>query len=842
MEKIKQILRSRSLWTTIGALAIMALVALIYFYPDDVEGNLLNQHDIRQGYANGQEAQAFTAASGETTRWTNALFGGMPTFQISPSYDSDSLFMWLNKLYGFGLPEPANLLMMMMLGFFILLMVMRQRWYVSLIGAIAYGFSSYFIIIIGAGHIWKFVTLAYVPPTIAGLVLCYRGRYLWGGALTALFATLQIAWNHVQMTYYFLPVVLGFVIVYLIGAVRKKEMRRWVVATAVALFAGVLAVTANLPSLYNTYEYSKQTIRGNYSDLPSTDADATDTGLSKEYLTMYSYGQSESFTLLIPNIKGGATNKPEKGAQKYLSLNKTQADKLNDLVADGTISRAETAYLQLFTDYFGEPEGTNGPVYVGALVMVFFLLGCIIVRGPLKWVLIVLTILSILLAMGRNCMWLTDFMISYMPLYSKFRTPESILVIAEFTIPLLGALALGRIFSVKPAEAWKRWRLPIYWSFGICAAICLIALLFPSLFGPGVTPHDQQIWNQYVGAEMPYSIYTAATELRYGLLKADALRSLFIILLGGAVTLCYLRGRMSVKVAAIGIGVIIAGDLLLVGKRYVDHDSFSADRSLITTRFRPTAADSQILADGRRWDLPDGSSNYRVLDFDRFSSAEPSYFHKTVGGYHAAKLTRVNDIITYYFDGNHDLLNVADMLNTRYYVQRGQVMPNPDALGNAWLVDTLTYVNTPTEEITAIEHIHPATTAVADHSMEALLGKSAPTAPGDTIYATSYAPNRLSYRYHTAGDRVAVFSEIYFPWGWQATVDGKPVEIGRVDYILRAIRLPGGDHELVMTFDPPSIHTTVTAATIAVIIIYLALLAAIAAAAVRYFRGRENKE
>lgn len=341
---------------------------------------------------------------------------------------------------------------------------------------------------------------------------------------------------------------------------------------------------------------------------------------------------------------------------------------------------------------------------------------------------------------------------------------------------------------------------------------------------------------------MPYSIYTAATELRFGLLKADAMRSLIIILLGAAVTLCYLRGRLSVKVAAIGIGVIIAGDLILVNKRYVDHESFSADRSLLTTRFRPTAADSQILADGHRWDLPDGSSNYRVLDFDRFSSAEPSYFHKTVGGYHAAKLTRVNDIITYYFGGDRDLLNVANMLNARYYVQRGQVIANPDALGNAWFVDTLSYVDTPVEEIAAIEHIDPATTAVADRSMETILGKSTPITPGDTIYATSYAPNRLTYRYNTAADAVAVFSEIYFPWGWQATVDGNPVEIGRVDYILRAIRLPGGDHELVMTFDPPSIHTTVTAATIAVLIIYLALLAAIAAAAVRYFRGRGHKE
>ena len=840
MNKLKEILHNRSVWAVVGSIALMAVVALAFFYPDDVEGNLLNQHDIRQGFANGQEAQAFEAATGETTRWTNSLFGGMPTFQISPTYESNHLFMWLNKLYGLGLPEPANLLMMMMMGFFILLMALKQRWYVSLIGAVAYGFSSYFIIIIGAGHIWKFVTLAYIPPTIAGIVLCYRGKYLWGGALAALFATLQIAWNHVQMTYYFLPVVIGFVIVYLVDAIRNHRMRRWGIATAVCAVAALLAVTANLPSLYNTYEYSKETIRGNYSDLPSDDDDATDTGLSREYLTMYSYGPSESFSLLIPNIKGGATNKPEKGQQKMLTLNKTRADEVRELVASGQISHDNTYYLQLFTDYFGEPEGTNGPVYVGALIMVFFFIGCLIVRGPVKWVMIVLTILSILLALGRNCMWLTDLMIDYMPLYSKFRTPESILVIAEFTIPLLAALALGKLLSVSPAEAWRRWKRPVMWSFAGVSAVCVAAWIMPWLFGPGVTEHDRMIWSQYVGGDIPADIYYAAEQLRYNMAEADAIRSLIIILLGGAALWAYLRGKLSLTVTAAAIGVIVLGDLYMVNKRYVDHESFSADRSLIITRFKPTAVDRTILEDGTRWNLPDGSSNYRVLDFDRFTSAEPSYFHKMVGGYHAAKLTRINDIISYYFSGGRDLLNVADMLNARYYVQNKQVIPNPSALGNAWLVDSLVYVAGPADEIAAIEHITPATTAVADRSMQTLLGEAAPTADGDTITALSYAPNRLTYRSHTAADAVAVFSEVYFPWGWQATIDGKPAEIARVNYILRAMRIPAGDHEIVMTFDPPSIHATVTAATVAIIIIYLALAAAVVLWAIRYF-GKGDK-
>lgn len=842
MDKIKAFLSRRSLWTIVASIAAMAAVAIIFFSPDVLEGNILDQHDIRQGFANGQEAQAFHQATGETTRWTNSLFGGMPTFQIAPSYDSDSLLNWVNTIFGLGLPVPANLLFMMMIGFFILLLALRQRWYVSLIGAIAYGFSSYFIIIIGAGHIWKFVTLAYIPPTLAGIVLCYRGRYLWGGALAALFAAMQIAWNHVQMTYYFLPVVAAFVIVYLIDAIRKNQIRRWCIATAVSLFAGTLAVAANLPSLYNTYEYSKQTIRGNYSDLPSSDRDATDTGLSKDYLTSYSYGTSESFTLLIPNIKGGATNKPEKGANVLLSLNKTQTDKLRRMVADGEIAPDNVPYLQLFTEYFGEPEGTNGPVYVGALIFALFILGCIIVRGPAKWALIILTIFSILLALGRNCMWLTDFMINYMPLYSRFRTPESILVVAEFTIPLLAALALGRFFEIPRSEAMERWRRPFIWSFGIAAAICLVAWLFPWLFGPAITQHDLSLWESYVGGDIPSDVYYAAEKLRYGIASADALRSLIIIIIGGAFIWAYMAQKISVRYTALAVAAVVLVDLFMVNKRYLNHDSFSLDRSIIVSRFKPTKADSAILEDGRRWNLPDGSSNYRVLDFDRFSSAEPSYFHKTIGGYHAAKLTRVNDIISYYFSGGRDLLNVADMLNTRYYVQRGQVIPNDRALGNAWLVDTLSYVDTPLEEIAAIENLHPATQAVADKSMSAILGQAVVTSPGDTIVATSYAPNRLTYRTHTAADAIAVLSEIYFPWGWQATVDGQPIEIGRVNYILRAMRIPAGDHQLVLTFDPPSIRTTVSIATIAIIIIYLAFVTGIALWAVNLFRRREKKQ
>ena len=345
-EPKKSLFSNRKLWAIIGSVAIMALIALIYFYPDDVTGNTLSQHDMEQGSAIGHEVQQYAEETGHTARWTNSLFGGMPTFQISPSYPSNSLFNWINRAMGLWLPNQADWLMMMMVGFFILLLAFRCRWYVALIGAIAYGFSSYFIIIIGAGHIWKFITLAYIPPTIAGMVLCYRGKYLAGGALAALMAMMQISANHHQMTYYFLFVIAGMAIAYLIKAVKEKQMRRWLTATGVLAVAAALAVGANLPSLYNTYEYSKQSMRGGHSELsplPGQVSNTTATGLDRDYITQYSYETSESFSLLIPNIKGGATSRFVGGGGEYLGLG--QLPEAAEMQQKGVITPDEATYL-----------------------------------------------------------------------------------------------------------------------------------------------------------------------------------------------------------------------------------------------------------------------------------------------------------------------------------------------------------------------------------------------------------------------------------------------------------------------------------------------------------------
>lgn len=801
MQRIKEFLRHRQTWGFLVSVAIMAIISLAFFYPDNIEGNDLRQHDMQQGIAIGQEVKAFEEATGEHSRWTNSLFSGMPTFQISPSYPSDSLFSWITKVYGLGLPSPSNLLFMMMVGFMILMMVMKVRWEYGLIGAIAWGFSTYFIILIGAGHIWKFVTLAYIPPTIAGILLAYRGRILAGSAMAAIFAMMQIVSNHVQMSYYFSFVIAGIIIAYLIASICRRRFKRWCKATAALAIAAALAICANLPNLYHTSKYAEETQRAG-TELAEGEASG---GLSRSYITEYSYGIGETFTLFIPNIKGGATVKPTEGSLALLSL--ADLDKASDY---------SDPNLRQIPQYFGEPQMTNGPVYVGAIIFALFIVGCIVVKGPLKWALVVLTILSILLSWGRNFMGLTDLFIDIVPMYSKFRTVESILVIAEFTIPLLAIMGLWTIIR---AETYRRWmNIAVAIGFGITGFFCLLGAIVPSVYGA-----DDELSRSIV-SDYP-SLYRDVIELRLSMISSDCWRSLIFLALASISLVLYMKRRLKAVVAGCCIGFLVLVDLYSVNKRYIDHDSFyhpsvyrQADRS---TPIQPTEADMII--------MQDDDMNYRVMDIDRFGSADPSYFHKMIGGYHAAKLGRYQDLIERHIgrlETQADM-NVLNMLNTRYFIANGQVMGNPDALGNAWFVDKISYVGSAGDEMDALDRIDPAMEAVADKSFESVLGQAQTPAEGDYIEETSYAPNKLTYRTHSEGDRIAVFSEIYFPWGWTATVDGKPAEIGRVNYVLRAMRIPAGDHEIVMTFDPASVSATTTVATIAVLLIYLSVIAAI---------------
>lgn len=864
MNRIAQIIRRPQVWGFLLSMAVMAIVSLAFFYPDNFEGNSLRQPDMVQGAANGHEAQLWQEATGEKALWTNSLFGGMPTFQISPSYPSNSLFSWINTVYGLWLPSPSNLLFMMMMGFLILMFALGKRWYYALIGALAWGFSSYFVIIIGAGHIWKFIALAYTPPLIAGLVLLYRGRYITGTALMAVSAMMQLAANHPQMSYYFAMVMLFVALAYLVDAFRRKALRRWLVASGLAVVAGVLALGANAPSLYNTYEYARHTKRAQ-SELAACDAEASGAGsgnadrptggLPYSDIVGWSYGPSEMFSLIVPNIKGGASARLHGGDMVLASLAELDG-------AAGIDPRGpEASVIQCLPQYFNNSEGTNGPVYVGAIIAALFILGCFIVRGPLKWAMVAATVVAMVLALGYNAEGITRWMVYNFPMYNKFRAVESILVVAEFAIPLLAVLALAQ-FVEAGSDAWRRYRKPLVVSFGFCGAVAALAVVAPSAFGELVSERDHMNQNiQYLqmqvvqigrmqnadsrqieAAVSDYSldnpaVLAAVTQLRSSLVRNDGLRSLLFLALGFAALAACGAGKMSRPVAVGAVGLMVLIDLYGADKRYVSHESFAA----------PVGHSQGIEADAiDRAILADTVGHYRVLDIPGFFDARRSYFHSMLGGYHAAKLSRYDDIIGErmlpllsvgygHADGRGDAAAgqaVADMLNARYIVTgdpEAPLMLNPQAMGNAWLVDSMVWVDGARAEMDALD---PALTdlrrqAVADRSFATALPGQPSLAPGDTIYMTYYSPNTLKYHVSTAAGGVGVFSEVYFPWGWKATVDGNEVPLARVNYILRALAIPAGSHEIVMTFAPESVRRSSAAAYACVTLIYLLLAAGI---------------
>lgn len=795
----------RNLWALLPVVLFIVL-SFVYFSPDVIEGKILFQHDTQQGLAIGHEAQVYAQESGETPRWTGSLFSGMPTFQISPSYSSNAPLKALQHVYNLWLVSPVSLVFIMMLGFYILLLTLNVRWYLAAFGAIAYAFSSYFFIIIAAGHIWKFITLAYIPPTIAGVILAYRGRYLLGGALAALFGALQIMSNHVQMSYYFLFVICAVVVAYGVEHYRSHTMPRFFKATGVLVVAALLAVGANASNLYHTYKYSKESMRGGHTELTSPDADKSKpagNGLDKEYITQWSYGKMETLTLLIPDSKGGASGPLAENERAVKA-------------ADPQLR----PYLSQVDRYWGDQPFTAGPVYVGALIFFLFVLGCFIVRTPLKWALLVVTLLTIMLSWGKNMMWLTDWFIDYFPMYNRFRTVSSILVVAEFCMPLLAVLALKKIFddpSILSRE--KRW---FYLSGGIVAGIALLAALFPTMFDSFLKDYELEAAGQPGYAEL----FAGIAEARQAVFTADAWRSFIIVALGFAVLWLLCQKKLNPTVAMIALVVILVGDMYPVNKRYLNSDNFVTPARK-TNPFPMTDADRYI--------LQDKDMNYRVLNAaagetlaSAFSEPRTSYYHKSIGGYHAAKLRRYQDLI------DRQLVNanpaVLNMLNTRYIIQpledgRETVVRNPGALGNAWFVSEVKWVDNADAEMAAITDFDPSHTAVADRRFAREIGdKVVPPAVGDTIYETGYKPDELTYRYRSQQGGLAVFSEIYFPWGWQVTVDGKPVDMARVNYVLRAVNLPAGEHEVIFRFDPPSVHTTEAIAYVSLFLILAAFV------------------
>lgn len=793
-------------------IAILAFIVIsfIYFFPAITEDRILFQHDTVAGAGAGQEAKEYYEKTGERTRWTNALFGGMPTYQMSPSYDSTEPLTFVQKVYHLFLPNYVWLTFIMMLGFYILLRAFGIPAWLSGLGGIIWAFSSYFFILIAAGHIWKFITLAYIPPTIAGIVLAYRKKYLLGGIVTALFMAMQILSNHVQMTYYFLFVILFMVGAFFEDAWRKKELPQFFKATGVLIIAGLIGVSINLSSLYHTYEYSKETMRGK-SELKYEGAAAkqTSSGLNRDYITQWSYGIGETFSLLVPNVKGGAS--------VPLSRSEKAMEKANPMYS--------SLYSQL-TQYFGDQPMTSGPVYVGAFVLMLFILGCFIVKGPMKWALLGATIFSILLSWGKNFMGLTDFFIDYIPMYNKFRAVSSILVIAEFTIPLLAILTLKEILT-KP-ELLKEKLKYIYISFGLTGGLALLFAIAPRLFFPTYIPANEMAALQNaLPADQLSPIVANLEEMRVHLFTSDAWRSFFIVTIGTLLLLAYNAKKLKATWTVAAIALLCLGDMWSVNKRYLYDEQF-VPKSEQTATFRKSQTDELI--------LQDQSPDYRVLNFagNTFEENNTSYWHKSVGGYHAAKLRRYQEMIDHHIakemqaayqevataGGQMDSVNAAkfpvlNMLNTKYFIfpagQQGQTVPieNPYAFGNAWFIDKVQYVNNANEEIDAIGQVDLQQTAIVDSKFKAAL-KEVNEGYKDslsTIRLTGYEPNQLVYETSSPKDGVVVFSEIYYP-GWTATIDGKPADIARADYILRAMNVPAGKHTIEMRFDPQSLHVT----------------------------------
>ncbi len=801
------------------AVVAFALISFAYFFPADIEGRILFQHDTSAGTGAGQEAKVYKEETGKTTRWTNALFGGMPTYQISPSYDSGQPLKWTEKVYQLFLPEYVKLTFILMLGFYILLRAFGFSVWLSGLGGIIWAFSSYFFIIIAAGHIWKFITLAYIPPTIAGMVLAYRGKLLQGGLVFALFTALQIVSNHVQMTYYFLFVMLFMAIAFFVEAKRKGQLGQFAKATGVLALAGLIGISVNLSNLYHTYTYSKETMRGKSELVQTGDAaKQTSSGLDRDYITQWSYGIGETLTFLVPNIKGGAS--------VPLSQSST------------AMAKANPQYSSLYgslTQYFGDQPMTSGPVYVGAFVLFLFFLGCFIVKGPMKWALVTATIFSIVLSWGKNFMPVTDFFIDYVPMYSSFRTVSSILVIAEFTIPLLAIFALKQWLSER--EALKTYRNEYLLSLALTLGIALLIWLVPGIFTDFIPAQEAQMLTQAseqgsIPKEMLGGIMANLTEMRQALVNADAWRSALVIIVGCMLLLAYSSGKLRKELTIGGVLLLCLADMWAVNKRYLYDDQFVSS-SIRTDSFVKTATDEEI--------LQDKTLDYRVLNFagSTFNENQTSYWHKSIGGYHAAKLRRYQELIEHHIgsemqevyrqvaeaggemeqvDGSQ--FPVINMLNTRYFIfpigDKGETVPiqNPYAMGNAWFVSTVNYVANANEEMAALDSFNPTRTAVVNKDFQATLHDitGAPVDSMAHLTLESYEPNHLRYTTSNKQDGVAVFSEIYYPDGWQVTIDGEKAELARANYVLRALYIPAGEHTIEMTFDPQSLHTTETMA------------------------------
>ena len=771
----------------IVAVVVFIGFALAYCSPL-LGGKVLYAGDEINYKGASQEIRAYREATGEQAWWTNSMFSGMPSYQISASTPANRLRGQLEKFIRLGFNNdlyPAGIIIAYLVGFYLMLLCFGVNPWLSLAGAFALALSSYFMLIIPAGHLTKANGLACLAPVIGGVYAIFRKRYWLGVPLLTIYGIIGIT-LHPQMSYYIAMLIGVFVCAELYLHIREKRWKDLGIAIGILVVCGLMVFGTKLSWYQMNNEYLKETMRGGHSELTKATQEAPAEGLDIKYATDWSYGKGETMTLLIPNWEGGASGY-DLGKDSQLSL---------AMRKQGVPKRDAEQFCKHAPTYRGEKMFTSGAVYVGAIVCFLFLLGLLIVPGPYKWALLFATLMSIFLAWGRNMMWLTELFFNNFPMYNKFRAVESILVVAEITMPLLGFMGLQRIINGE--VNWLKLRNSLFIAGGITAGICLFAALFAGSFDM-TSSYDAQ-WK----SQVPNWLYNAILDQRTAMLKADAWRSLLFVVLGCGLTFWYAWQRDKEEkpkyayILYVGMAVLILADMIPVNKRFFNNDNF-VKKQESEAHFKMQPWEEQI--------LQDKSLDYRVLNLNTntFNDARTSYRLKSIGGYSAVKLRRYQDLI----DEHISKMNwsVLNMLNTKYIITQRGVMPNPDAMGNAWFVDEVQFVPTPDDESAALNTLDLHKTAVADEKFRDVLTCESQPSAEDEITLTEYAPNKLTYNAKAAKNRVAVFSEIYYPEGWHLYIDGKEAEIGRVNYTLRAAIIPSGTHLLHMEFTPNALKT-----------------------------------
>lgn len=795
-----------SLLPHLAALGIFIVAAVFYFSPQ-FSGKVIQQGDIMGYRGMSEELRAYKEATGEEALWTNSMFGGMPAYQIN-TISSGNYVKKLEQVVRMYIKPPAGQFIAAMVCFYILMVLLGVSPWLSVIGAIAFGFATNNLVLFEAGHETKLRTISYLPLIASGMLLAFRKRYLLGGILFGIGLGMDLAANHVQMTYYFFLTVLIWGVAELINNIKQQTLPHFGKAALALIVGGMLALGSAASNLWVTYEYSQDTMRGEpileqeNNAAPGSSSEVV--GLDWDYAMQWSNNTLDVFAGFIPGVVGGGSVQPTTSDSPY---GKT----LRSLGA----GQGKTFDAPL---YWGGLPFTSGPIYFGAIMVLFFFVGLFLVEGPVKWWLGLGTLFTILLSMGNNLEGFNHFIFDNFPLYNKFRTPNSVLSVTSLLIPILAILGLHEIFSGKADKAKAIKALAI--GGGISAAIAL----FFVVVGPGmfdfVNPRDAQQFGQ-ADPEVIQSLVSSLADTRANLMRSDALRSLILVALAAGMVYFYLQGKLKLTPILIGLGILTVFDLFGVGMRYLNQEDFKRPAS-VSQYFTPRAVDQQI--------LQDKDPHYRVYDatINTFNSAQPSYHHKTIGGYHAAKLQRYQDLIDRHITlGNQSVLN---MLNTKYFIVPGPegqptVQQNPAALGNAWLVDSIVVVPNANVEIDGLEFLPLERAAVVHKEFDDYVKTLKPTGQG-AVRLKEYRPDRLTYESNAAQEELAVFSEIWYGpnKGWQAYIDGQPVEHIRVNYALRGLKVPEGVHEIVFEFAPRKYFSGKIIATISSLTLLLALL------------------